>query len=383
MTALPAPPPYGARTLADVVPSLLSAVGAGDFRNPLGIAPARSACLLLIDGLGWELLHEHADVAPFLTGLAAGTTPVAAGFPATTAVSLTSLGTGRPAGEHGIVGYTFAVPDVGVLNALTWRTHATTHPVDQREAFPPEAAQPWPTLFELAATGPASVTVAAPPYQAGSGLTRTAFRGARFHPVYALGDLAAALTSADAPALWYGYHGDLDTLGHRYGPGSRQWRLQLAQVDALVRSVAENLPVGGLLAVTADHGMVAVPEANQIDADAEPALRQGVRLLAGEVRVRHVYAEPGAGDSVLAAWRDTLGERAWVLGRDEAIAAGWFGPTVTAAARERIGDVVAALRGTAGVVRRTAEPVESTLLGHHGSLTTAEQLVPLLLTRAG
>jgi hypothetical protein len=47
--------------------------------------------------------------------------------------------------------------------------------------------------------------------------------------------------------------------------------------------------------------------------------------------------------------------------------------------RPRIGDVVAAARGSASMVRRTAEPLESSLIGHHGSLTTAEQRVPLLL----
>jgi hypothetical protein len=31
------------------------------------------------------------------------------------------------------------------------------------------------------------------------------------------------------------------------------------------------------------------------------------------------------------------------------------------------------------MVRRTVEPIESSLIGHHGSLTPAEQRVPLLL----
>jgi hypothetical protein len=33
-------------------------------------------------------------------------------------------------------------------------------------------------------------------------------------------------------------------------------------------------------------------------------------------------------------------------------------------------------------VRRAAEPLESSLAGQHGSLTSGEQLVPLLLARA-
>ena len=35
-------------------------------RNVLGLAPAQRACLLVIDGLGWELLRDHPAVAPFL-----------------------------------------------------------------------------------------------------------------------------------------------------------------------------------------------------------------------------------------------------------------------------------------------------------------------------
>ena len=82
---------------------------------------------------------------------------------------------------------------------------------------------------------------------------------------------------------------------------------------------------------------------------------------------------------MLAVWRDTLAERAWVVSRDEAIAAGWFGDRVSDEVRPRIGDVVAAARGSAVLVRRKVEPLESSLIGHHGSLTPAEQRVPLLL----
>jgi hypothetical protein len=49
--------------------------------------------------------------------------------------------------------------------------------------------------------------------------------------------------------------------------------------------------------------------------------------------------------------------------------------------RLRIGDVVAAARGSAGIMRRTVEPMLSSLIGQHGSLTRAEQEVPLLLAR--
>ena len=44
----------------------------------------------------------------------------------------------------------------------------------------------------------------------------------------------------------------------------------------------------------------------------------------------------------------------------------------------RVGDVVAVPHADLAIVATSAEPVESTLVGMHGSLVPAEQLVPLL-----
>ncbi|MQA16302.1 MAG: alkaline phosphatase family protein [Pseudonocardiaceae bacterium] len=372
-------PRYGARSLPEVVPSLLAALGVGG-PNPLDVEPARSVCLLLLDGLGAELLGEHAAEAPVLASLAAGSEPLTAGFPATTAASIASLGTGRPPGEHGITGYTFAAPGGVLLNALTWCSHGDgADAVDLRERAVPEQVQPYDTALQRAAGAGLDVRVLAPRVQRGSGLSRAALRGGDFRAVHALGDLAVGVLSAlDGRGFCYAYHGDLDLVGHLYGPGSPAWRLQLAHVDHLVASIVQRLPAGALLAVVADHGMVALDD--PIDADAEPALREGVRGLAGDVRARHVYADPGAAADVLAAWSELLGDRAWVVSRDEAVAAGWFGP-VDRRVAERIGDAVVAARGGFGVLRRVAEPRESKMVGHHGSLTSAEQLVPFLLAR--
>jgi len=136
-----------------------------------------------------------------------------------------------------------------------------------------------------------------------------------------------------------------------------------------------------VLHVTADHGMVDVPPQDRIDVDATPELRAGVALLGGEARARHVYAEAGAAGDVLAAWREVLGHRAWVASREEAVADGWFGP-VDSWLEPRIGDVVAAPAGPWGIVATQAEPREPPLIGMHGSLTPADQQVPLLTLSA-
>lgn len=362
--------------LAQVVPSLLATLGVPGFADTLDMPGANSACVLLIDGLGWELLDEHAADAPVLTALRGR--PMRVGYPATTAAGLAAIGTGLPSGEHGMVGYSFEVPGAGVLNALRWCAHPGGE--DLRGAAPPEEVQPVPTTFARAAAAGLDVRVVSAAKFAGTPLTKAVFRGGRYHGVHALGDLAAgALDSLGSPnGFCYAYHSELDMLGHLHGPGSMAWRMQLRQVDRLVESLADNLPSGALLAVVADHGMVALDD-TIVDADSTPELLAGVRALGGEVRARHVYVEAGAQPDVLAAWQSVLGDRAWVGSREQAIEAGWFGPVVADHVRARIGDVVAAARGRSGVLRCDEEPMESSLIGQHGSLTTAEQLVPLAL----
>jgi hypothetical protein len=379
-------PDWGGGVLASVVPSLLVGLGVPRLAAaPLPrLAPPgmRAACLLLVDGLGWEQLRAHPREAPFLTSLADGQAPITAGFPTTTASSVAALGTGLPTGLHGIVGYSFALGDGQIVDALGWRGRDGGRTVDLRERFVPEAVQPVPTAFERAAAAGMRVWLTLPATLRGSGLTRAVLRGGEFHGVHALGDLAAtALAGLDGPgpALCYAYHGDLDLLGHVYGPDSLPWRLQLSQVDRLAATIAEGLPPGAALAVTADHGMVHTPPEHRVDLDTTPALQAGVRLFGGEPRARYLYTEPGATDDVAAVWTELLGDRAWIATREQAVAAGWFGPRVAAHVRDRIGDLVVAARADTAIVRTVAEPKLAPLLGQHGSLTVDEQLVPLLV----
>ncbi|MFC4855341.1 alkaline phosphatase family protein [Actinophytocola glycyrrhizae] len=365
-------PEYGVRSLADVLPSVL---GAGTL-----LEPARATALLLVDGLGAELLMAHPLDAPFLTSMAdAG--PLTVGFPSSTAISLASLGTGLPPGAHGLLGTSLRLSDEVVMDTLRWAEHGSHGKADLREPFPPETVQPADTVFQRAEAAGIDVTVVSQPRFAGSGLTRAVLRGGTFTGAHAFGDLAAASVTALARPgrqLVYGYHADLDAMGHVYGPGSLQWRLQLRQVDRLVETVVSFLPPGAQLAVTGDHGMVTMDRT--FDADTDPVLRQGVRALSGEPRARHVHAEPGAAADVLATWHGVLGDAAWTVSREQAVDEGWFGPLSPHFA-DRVGDVVAAARGTAGVIRSEAEAFLSGLVGQHGSLTREEQLVPLLVAR--
>ncbi|MGQ4731295.1 alkaline phosphatase family protein [Streptomyces sp. Ju416(a)] len=376
-------PEYGSGSLADLLPTLAAGLEVPGFTAAIPeLTPARRNCVFLIDGLGWEQIKAHPDEAPFLHSLlptSRGGTgrPLTAGFPSTTATSLASVGTGLPPGEHGLPGYTARNPRTGeLMNQLRWKPWTE-----------PKTWQPYPTVFQLAdAAGVHTAQVSAPMFEQ-TPLTKIALSGGSF-----LGrlsgedrmDVAAQRLAAGDRSLVYTYYSEVDGKGHRFGTDSDAWRGQLMYVDGLARRLAEQLPPRSALYITADHGMIDIPfdEQSRIDFDEDWELSAGVALLGGEGRARHVYAVPGAQADVLAVWREVLGEQFWIASRDEAIAAGWFGPTIDERVYGRIGDVVAAAHDDVIITASVNEPHESAMAGVHGSLTPVEQLVPLLEVRS-
>jgi Type I phosphodiesterase / nucleotide pyrophosphatase len=304
-----------------VVPSLLSALDVPGFANPLGIEPARRVCLLVVDGLGFVQLDANREQVPVLMTGATSVQPIAAGFPATTVASLGSLGTGRHPGEHGLVGMTVALPgQQRAMNVLRWAAFGPGPATDLRDRVAPEWFQPEPTTFERATADRVDVHLVGPRDHARSGLTRAVLRGGRYESVHSLGELAAMTLRhlAGAPrTLVYAYHRDLDLTGHARGVGSDNWRLHLGFVDRLVEQIAERMPGDALLAVVADHGMVDLQPQQKLDLADRPELADGVRLLAGEARARHVHVQDGAAEDVLAAWRAVLGEQMWIASGEE------------------------------------------------------------------
>ncbi|MEV1330124.1 nucleotide pyrophosphatase/phosphodiesterase family protein [Micromonospora costi] len=376
----PVAPRYGDGSLADVLPSALAVLGVPGAVDRLGLterlAGVRRVAVLLVDGLGWYQIPTATPYAPTLAGLAATVgRPLTSGFPSTTPTSLVTLGTGAAPGAHGVLGFTVRVPGTDrVLSHIEWAADPD-----------PLRWQPVPTQLERARAAGVAVTVVTRPEFGGSGLTIAANRGGDFRGaagVDALADaMLAALTAGTGPTLVSGYHPDLDRHGHLTGVDSVPWRVAAAEVDALLARLVDGLPPDAALLVTADHGQLDVPAGHRFDLDTDPRLRAGIEVVAGEARVRYLHVRPGAVEDVVAAWSAVLGDAARVRTRDEAVAAGWFGP-VPEDHLARIGDVVVTCNDTYAVLAtRSESPLASRLVAYHGSDTAAEMTIPLLVVR--
>ena len=396
MTAAPVlTPPEGlvlpsTRHLRGVLPDVARALG---LETPghlptagLDLPRSDRAVVVLVDGLGARQLAARAGHAPTLRGLlqaGGAAAPVgSAGYPTTTAASLASFGTGLTAGETGLLGYSVRDPrqggrgGTGLLNLVQWSASNGGPGPD------PLLWQPHPTLFELLGEAGIATTSVGRARFAGSGLTRAALRGSRFAAADTLDAAVGATVAAlRQPGLVYLYWGGLDQIGHHHGWGSAEWGDELSALDAALTSLLRRLPAGTPLVLTADHGMVDVTD--RIDVAADPALREGVALVAGEPRALHVHLDDAdAVDVVAARWADRLGDAAWVLPGAQAVGAGLFGE-LEPRNEGLVGDLVVAMRGTHAVQdSRTQSAASLTLVGMHGSLTPDEVEIPLLVTTA-
>lgn len=363
MADQPLLPRYDGPCISNIVPALLHPAPTTPPWLPAEAAGAERVVLLVLDGLGWNQLRARGSVAPTLGGLPGGSITTVA--PSTTATALTSITTGLPPGEHGVVGYRIAVHGE-VLNVLRWST-ATG---DARHTIPPGKVQGQPAF---GGQRPPVVTRAE---FARSGFTLAHLDETRFTGYRTLGTLTAEvvrLARAGEPFI-YAYYEGLDKVAHEYGLGV-QYDEELRWIDHLVATLLERLPAGTVLVVTADHGQVGVPQDHLVELPGEVLAH--VAGQSGEGRFRWLHARGGRVGALLDAARGSLDELAWVRSRDEAIAEGWYGPVVTDAAASRLGDVLLAAKGTVAF----HDPNDTgpyVLIGRHGSLTEDEMLVPLL-----
>lgn len=363
---VPVLPAYGGPCLTSIVPALLSPSPQARAWMPPAAREASQVVLLVLDGLGWEQLQERAVLAPVLCGMDGG--PITSVAPTTTATALTSISTGLPPAEHGVVGYRVRVGARDVLNILRWNTAAG----DARPTVPPEEFQRQPAF---GGTAPPVITRAE---FATTGFTAAHLAGARMHGwrlPSAVPVEVRRLLRAGEPFV-YAYYDGVDKVAHDRGFGS-YYDAELAATDRLVGDILAVLPPDAALVVTSDHGQVQVAGAS---IELAPQLMADVDLLSGEGRFRWLHAVPGTAERLAATAHRLYDEVAWVRTVDEVVAEGWLGGPLAPDVVRRLGDV-ALVPFEPVAFADPADTGESRLMCRHGSLTSAEALVPLLVKR--
>ena len=359
----PVLPDYSGACVANIVPALLQHADVGRPWMPEAALEADQVVLLVLDGLGADQLAERAHLAPTLAAMEGE--PITTVAPSTTAAALTSISTGLAPSQHGVVGYRIRTGGE-TLNVLRWSTGSG----DARERIPAEQFQTAPTFAQRHPTV----------------ITRSEFRGSGFTLAHLSGTdlvgykLTSTLVTEVGHALnqgapfVYAYYDGIDKIAHEYGL-DEHYTAELVAADRLVADLLAVLPAGAVLVVTADHGQLHIGDATVVP---DRSVLELVGAQSGEARFRWLHAKPGRAGALLDATVAAHGDLAWVYSRDELVDRHILGPPPSSAVLDRLGDVALVPFEPVAFVEPT-DGGSLSLIGRHGSLTSAEMRVPLLV----
>lgn len=319
----------------------------------------RNVVLLLLDGLGYDILIRHLPKSSFLIQqLSASLSSV---FPPTTTAAATALETGLFPSQSGWLGWSIFWPEIGKNVALYPNTDEEGNP-----AAPFHIGNTalktipfWQQVQEQRGIPAFSVSENGD-YHAGS-LSELVFH-------------IQALTNAPGPHLIYGYLNEPDHTLHREGCASARVREFLEQADRQLQNLAGSCP-DTLFFLTADHGFTDV---ESLCLEDFPALQNTLlRAPSIEPRALNLFIKSGQEDTFLRLFSQTVGDSYTLYKKEEVLDHNLFGPGPHhPKLPEMLGDYLAV-----ATTPLTLFPNRSYLTfmkATHGGMTPDELTVPLI-----
>lgn len=358
-------PDYGGGSLVNLLAELehrLSGASAAPRLHEklaVRLPDAATYVLVLFDGLGAQQLN-HPNAQHLAASLVS---PIDAPFPYTTTASMSTVATGLPPSQHGILAYQLWMEEVGaVVNTIHMSTQRG-NPVD----LDYNTILPGPNLWErLAAHGRESISVQPGNFDR-TPLTRTLYRGAQFRPYWSEEE-AVDLTveAATEPGrLVFLYIPHVDFAAHVAGQESAEYGEALQTADTVWRALSDRLPSTATLVGTADHGHVDVSENRKVRL-ADDAGRG--RILYGVERAMFVKGDGASlADGIPATWIPAAD-------LPELWGPGPMHPTF----EDRRPDGILFADDDFAVFHKHSN---DRLVGYHGGLMPAEREIPLLVRR--
>ena len=351
--------------------------------------------LLLVDGLSYYQIKGL--VAKYLKDLNPLIMPLTSTFPSTTTTALTTLTTGLTPLDHGIIGYTMHLKEIGVVLSLT--------------SFAPSAA-PESTSLLQAGLDPSSFLNIESIYtkvkRSGARsliMTRRLYRESPFTTM--LGSDAEIETYVSAFDLsiklrkiieqakdrlfLFSYWDGVDISAHIYGPESEESE---AELEAFVLSLKTNLidkihsrsAKKTALLFLSDHGQVSLAAEEVLMVSDHPSLVNALHLPpTGDSRAACLYIKPDMREEVQRYVEKYLADLFVVYDVKTLIDEGVFGlGEVKPNLFDHTGDLIL-LPKRNGAVAYNYRPKSRgfELRGGHGGLHPREVLVPLICLNLG
>jgi predicted AlkP superfamily pyrophosphatase or phosphodiesterase len=392
-------PEYEDRCIVNLLPSLARLLGFEGHRPPPKIWSAlqplegcEKVIVLLLDGMGYEVLRRlsASREGRWLRRLAdrGVMVPITTVFPTTTTSAMVSFCTGQPPKRHGVTGYTIYLKEAGaVVNMVDFSPAIEGRREVLSEAgLDPREIVSTPTLFEkMRRSGIRTLLLTRRPLKDTS-LSKICHSGADTLPCVTFAEMAVQLRKIiereRQSQLVYAYWDGYDAVAHLHGPDSEEaWAEARALITTLSQSLPGNSRVG--LVITADHGQDTVERGGQVDILHDNTLNRLVSIPpTGDARATILHTPPQNSERLLQ-YIKRFSDISLIIPSQRAVELGLLGRgRAHPSLGDRIGQYLMLCKpGYAFHYRYRGREQEVYLRGLHGSLSSQELLVPLLVGR--
>lgn len=335
--------------------------------NPLGLVKVKNSLVIMVDGLGWFNLTEHIGHVPFLKQFLHKSSKGYSGFPSTTAASIVSFATGSSPSNSGFIGYrVFDRSKSESVNLLTGLDTA-------------EIAN-YLLVSRISDSQPKTVVVSKPEYE-DSGFSSVTFKDVLFRSATGIDErfeIALDELNSGSGKLIYLYIPELDQAAHRFGYKSNNWLNLLELLDSSVRKLVSSASSDRGIVLTADHGIIDVPESAHVYLDECDALAE-VLDVAGDPRVNFIYFTPNTDVTAKQAEiNDWLADRAQAFTIQQLVEAKLYEESVLGLT-EILPDLVLLPSGKNVCYHRHFAKAKSLqMIGQHGGISETEITIPIL-----
>jgi predicted AlkP superfamily pyrophosphatase or phosphodiesterase len=387
-------PDYSGNSLYNLSKSVVSRfarTSSGGMNSFSDLLKHDKVVVLLVDGLGYMQLMAARSRVPTVESVLKKSTEIRQAttvFPSTTSTVLSTLNAAQTPAEHGIIGYTMYVRELGsVVNTISFSPAAERGDgAFERAGLPPSYLYPQRTIYQELALGGTHSRVIAPDYLAGTVLSKTLYNGAERIKYSQMSDLFVSLRkvildeSHDEEFI-FAYWSGIDKVSHRYGPSTEEYDGEMNVLfHGLLTELLDRIAgTDACVIVTADHGHMYIPQGSfhDISGDAELLSTMSVPPT-GDSRALFLHArDPEAMDNLS---RSRFSETSVIVESEKAVSEGFFGSTtLSPALRNRLGERIVLPYKAHSYVYRYPTFDPRIMYGNHGGLSLDELLVPLIV----
>jgi len=331
--------------------------------------------LLVVDGLGYEWLKKNGKGSFLKKNLKARMTSV---FPSTTVAALTALQTGLAPQQHGLTGWFMYLKEIGAVSTILRFMPRYTKNEEMKLGKAGIAQKDIFGFDSVFDKFDARVSEISNYGRIGGGKTKMI-------PYSTMNDMIkkilSSIKSEKKRNFVYAYWPGFDLICHEHGVGSREARKEFAMLDKGIEKLAKSLDGNTTLIVTADHGLIDIPENRRIFLSDHPKLAECLTLpLCGEVRAAYCYVKPSKTKQFERYIRTRFAKQCTLFKSEKLIAKGYYGlfeqnPKLA----DRVGDYVLIMKDNWTIKDFILGEGLHKLVAYHGGISKDEMFVPLIV----